>query len=67
MRAINVLGLAKRVNAKVLQASTSEVYGDPKQRQPNIELANEMFDVWKQKTQLKEGLALTIKYFTNTI
>ena len=30
MGAINVLGLAKRVNAKVLQASTSEVYGDPK-------------------------------------
>lgn len=27
--AINVLGLAKRVNAKVLQASTSEIYGDP--------------------------------------
>ncbi len=27
--AINVLGLAKRVNAKVFQASTSEVYGDP--------------------------------------
>jgi UDP-glucuronate decarboxylase len=27
--AINVLGLAKRVNARVLQASTSEVYGDP--------------------------------------
>ncbi len=26
---INVLGLAKRVRAKVLQASTSEVYGDP--------------------------------------
>ncbi len=26
---INVLGLAKRVNAKILQASTSEVYGDP--------------------------------------
>lgn len=30
MGAINMLGLAKRVNAKVLQASTSEVYGDPK-------------------------------------
>ncbi|MFW5707375.1 MAG: UDP-glucuronic acid decarboxylase family protein [Bacteroidota bacterium] len=30
MGAINVLGLAKRVKAKVLQASTSEVYGDPK-------------------------------------
>jgi UDP-glucuronate decarboxylase len=29
MGAFNVLGLAKRVNAKVLQASTSEVYGDP--------------------------------------
>ena len=27
--AINVLGLAKRLNAKILQASTSEVYGDP--------------------------------------
>jgi UDP-glucuronate decarboxylase len=27
--AINVLGLAKRVGAKILQASTSEVYGDP--------------------------------------
>ncbi len=26
---INVLGLAKRVNAQILQASTSEVYGDP--------------------------------------
>ncbi|MNJ96920.1 UDP-glucose 4-epimerase [compost metagenome] len=30
MGAINMLGLAKRVNARVLQASTSEVYGDPK-------------------------------------
>ena len=29
MGAINILGLAKRVNAKALQASTSEVYGDP--------------------------------------
>ncbi len=27
--AINMLGLAKRVGAKILQASTSEVYGDP--------------------------------------
>ncbi len=27
--AINMLGLAKRVDAKILQASTSEVYGDP--------------------------------------
>lgn len=29
MGAINVLGMAKRCRAKVLQASTSEVYGDP--------------------------------------
>ena len=28
--AINMLGLAKRVGAKIFQASTSEVYGDPK-------------------------------------
>jgi UDP-glucuronate decarboxylase len=30
MGAINVLGLAKRTRAKVLQASTSEIYGEPK-------------------------------------
>lgn len=34
--AINMLGLAKRVKAKILQASTSEVYGDP-QMHPQIE------------------------------
>jgi UDP-glucuronate decarboxylase len=31
MGAINMLGLAKRVNARILQASTSEVYGDTKE------------------------------------
>lgn len=30
MGAINMLGLAKRTHARILQASTSEVYGDPK-------------------------------------
>jgi UDP-glucuronate decarboxylase len=30
MGTINMLGLAKRIKAKLLQASTSEVYGDPK-------------------------------------
>ena len=30
MGAINMLGLAKRIRAKVMQASTSEIYGDPK-------------------------------------
>jgi len=34
--AINMLGLAKRVGAKIFQASTSEVYGDP-QIHPQIE------------------------------
>jgi UDP-glucuronate decarboxylase len=34
--AINMLGLAKRVKAKILQASTSEVYGDP-QIHPQVE------------------------------
>ncbi len=29
MGAINMLGLAKRVHARILQASTSEIYGDP--------------------------------------
>ncbi len=36
MGAINMLGLAKRIRAKILQASTSEVYGDP-QMHPQIE------------------------------
>jgi len=30
MGAVNMLGLAKRIKAKILQASTSEVYGDPR-------------------------------------
>lgn len=30
--ALNMLGLAKRVNARILQASTSEIYGDPEVR-----------------------------------
>jgi UDP-glucuronate decarboxylase len=36
--AINMLGLAKRVKAKILQASTSEVYGDP-----NVHPQNEAY------------------------
>ena len=40
MGAINMLGLAKRIKAKILQASTSEVYGDPQvhpQVHPQVE------------------------------
>jgi UDP-glucuronate decarboxylase len=36
MGAINMLGLAKRIKASILQASTSEVYGDP-QIHPQVE------------------------------
>lgn len=36
MGAINMLGIAKRVRARILQASTSEVYGDP-QIHPQVE------------------------------
>jgi len=36
MGAINMLGMAKRVKARILQASTSEVYGDP-ERHPQKE------------------------------
>ena len=35
--AVNALGLAKRVNAKILIASTSEVYGDPEVSFHNVE------------------------------
>jgi UDP-glucuronate decarboxylase len=35
--AINMLGLAKRVKAKIFQASTSEVYGDPEVHPQNEE------------------------------
>jgi len=35
--AINMLGLAKRVGAKIFQASTSEVYGDPTENPQNEE------------------------------
>ena len=37
MGAINMLGLAKRIKAKILQASTSEVYGDPEIHPQNEE------------------------------
>ncbi|HBG87887.1 MAG TPA: NAD-dependent dehydratase [Marinilabiliaceae bacterium] len=41
MGAINMLGLAKRIKAKVLQASTSEVYGDPLEHpQPEVYWGN---------------------------
>ena len=38
----NMLGLAKKVNAKMLQASTSEVYGDPANSSTNLRIIGEM-------------------------
>ena len=49
--AINILGLAKRVNAKVFQASTSEVYGDPIVH-PQIE------EYWEMLILLVKGLVM---------
>src|SRR6201987_4062097 len=42
--AINMLGLAKRVKAKILQASTSEVYGDPAVHPPGRILGQRQSD-----------------------
>lgn len=39
---------------------------DPKQRQPNIELAKEMLD-WKPTIELTEGLSKTIEYFKKVV
>ena len=39
---------------------------DPKQRQPNIELAKSLLD-WEPKVQLEEGLKKSIDYFKNII
>src|SRR5210317_1099857 len=59
MGAINMLGLAKRLRVPILQASTSEVYGDPKQRQPNIDKAKNSLR-WEPTVRLREGLSKTI-------
>ena len=40
---------------------------DPKQRQPNIELAKEKLHGWEPKIQLEEGLKKTIAYFDKKI
>jgi UDP-glucuronate decarboxylase len=50
--AINMLGLAKRVRAKIFQASTSEVYGDPTVH-PQVDEGKRcaetlFFDYWRQ-------------------
>lgn len=56
-----------------LTGSTSKIsfhplpQDDPKQRKPNIDLAQKKLSGWKPKTHLVEGLTKTIKYFENLI
>jgi len=56
-----------------LTGSTSEIIfmplpkDDPKQRQPNIELAKEKLQGWEPKIQLEEGLKKTITYFEGVL
>lgn len=64
--AINMLGLAKRAKAIIFQASTSEVYGDPKRRRPDIALAKEDLN-WQPEVFLEEGLKKTIAYFESLL
>ena len=56
----HTLGLAKRHRARFLLASTSEVYGDPQVRQPDITLARELLG-WQPEVSLREGLRRTIE------
>ena len=62
----NILELAKKI-IKLTNSESKIIYkplpeDDPKQRQPNIELANKELK-WEPKIQLEEGLIKTINYF----
>ncbi len=65
-----ILDLAKKIinltksNSKLVYKSLPE--DDPKQRQPNISLAQEKLN-WKPKIELNEGLKHTIQYFLNVL
>ena len=65
-----ILELAETV--RKLTGSSSEIVrnplpsDDPKQRQPNIELAREILN-WQPTIQLEQGLKNTIEYFKSTI
>jgi len=54
MGAINTLGLAKRTKSKILQASTSEVYGDPEVH-PQNEAYWGMSIHWDQEHAMMKG------------
>ena len=57
MGAINMLGLAKRVRARILQASTSEVYGEPAIHSPAGKLLGQC-EPHRRAIVLRRGQAL---------
>ena len=54
MGAINMLGLAKRIGARILQASTSEIYGDPSVH-PQVESYWGNVNTWGPRSCYDEG------------
>ena len=54
MGAINMLGLAKRIGARILQASTSEIYGDPSVH-PQVENYWGNVNTWGPRSCYDEG------------
>ena len=65
-----ILELAQKV-IELTQSSSKIIFqdlpsDDPKQRQPNIELAKSALD-WEPQVKLEEGLSRTIKYFKNIL
>jgi len=54
MGAINMLGLAKRIGARILQASTSEIYGDPSIH-PQVESYWGNVNTWGPRSCYDEG------------
>lgn len=61
---INLLGLAKKNNAKILQASTSEVYGDP-EIHPQIESYNGNVNFIGKRSCYDEGKRVSESLFVN--
>jgi UDP-glucuronate decarboxylase len=66
-----MLGLAEKI-IQLTNSSSKIIYlplpaDDPKQRQPDIRLAQLMLNGWKPEIQLEEGLKKTIDYFKGKI
>jgi UDP-glucuronate decarboxylase len=59
--------IIKRTNSKSKVIFKPLPIDDPKQRQPNIDLAKKMLNGWEPKIELEEGLSKTIEYFKSII